>query len=57
MSNEIRKIVCEVWTRVVGYHRPESQCNKGKKEEISQRKTYDVNKEVKKLFGTNKKSD
>ena len=25
------KIPCEVWTRVVGYFRPESQCNKGKR--------------------------
>lgn len=28
---------CEVWTRVMGYHRPVSEFNKGKKSEHKQR--------------------
>ena len=28
---------CEVWTRVMGYHRPVSQFNKGKKQEHAER--------------------
>ena len=28
---------CEVWTRVMGYHRPVSQFNRGKKEEHAAR--------------------
>jgi ribonucleoside-triphosphate reductase len=33
---------CEVYSRIVGYLRPVSQWNKGKKAEFVQRKTYDV---------------
>lgn len=28
---------CEVWTRVMGYHRPVSEFNKGKKSEYKER--------------------
>lgn len=28
---------CEIWTRVMGYHRPVSQYNKGKKSEFYSR--------------------
>jgi len=31
---------CEVFSRVVGYHRPVDSWNKGKKEEFEQRKEY-----------------
>jgi hypothetical protein len=31
---------CEVWTRVMGYHRPVSEFNKGKKSEFYSRKSY-----------------
>lgn len=31
---------CEVWTRVMGYHRPVSEFNRGKKEEFYQRKCF-----------------
>lgn len=37
---------CEVYSRVVGYYRPQSNCNPGKKEEIRQRKIMDVEKAV-----------
>ena len=32
----------EVYSRVTGYFRPESNWNKGKKEEFKDRKTFDV---------------
>lgn len=32
--------VCEVWTRVMGYHRPVSSFNIGKKGEVSERKFF-----------------
>lgn len=31
---------CEVWTRVMGYHRPVSEFNKGKKQEFKERLFY-----------------
>ena len=31
---------CEVWTRVMGHHRPVSEFNRGKKAEFSERKAY-----------------
>lgn len=35
---------CEVWTRVMGYFRPVSEFNKGKKAEFYSRKTFCENK-------------
>lgn len=32
----------EVWTRVVGFHRPVKQWNKGKQEEFSKRKMFEI---------------
>lgn len=31
---------CEIWTRVMGYHRPVSNFNVGKKSEFYSRKTF-----------------
>lgn len=31
---------CEIWSRVMGYHRPVDAWNKGKKEEFYQRKCF-----------------
>jgi len=31
---------CEVWTRVMGYHRPVSQFNPGKQSEHAERKHF-----------------
>ncbi|HUU01013.1 MAG TPA: ribonucleoside triphosphate reductase [Myxococcota bacterium] len=33
---------CEVWTRVMGYHRPVSGFNRGKRAEYNERKYFDV---------------
>jgi len=38
--NGIKRQVCEVWSRVVGYWRPVDKWNKGKKEEFKDRKVY-----------------
>lgn len=37
-----RRVPCEVFTRVVGFYRPVSQFNRGKKEEFSERVTYKI---------------
>jgi ribonucleoside-triphosphate reductase len=37
---------CEVWTRVMGYYRPISHFNAGKKSEFTDRKTIDVHQAV-----------
>lgn len=41
----IKKIPCEVYSRVVGYMRPVNQWNPGKKEEFRERKTYKYTEE------------
>lgn len=37
---------CEVWTRVMGYHRPKESFNKGKKAEFNERKNFTEAKAV-----------
>lgn len=37
---------CEVWTRVMGYHRPVSSFNIGKKGEFAERKYFSEKKAV-----------
>ena len=37
---------CEVWTRVMGYHRPVSEFNRGKKSEYYSRKCFCEEKAV-----------
>lgn len=37
---------CEVWTRVMGYHRPKESFNKGKKAEFDERKNFTEAKAV-----------
>lgn len=37
---------CEIWTRVMGYHRPVSEFNKGKKSEYYSRKCFKEEKAV-----------
>lgn len=34
---EHKRTRCEVWTRVMGYHRPVSAFNKGKRSEFTER--------------------
>lgn len=37
---------CEIWTRVMGYHRPVSEFNKGKKSEYYSRQCFCEEKAV-----------
>lgn len=37
---------CEIWTRVMGYHRPKDSFNKGKKAEFDERKNFTEAKAV-----------
>ena len=44
---EIReRQVCEIYSRIVGYIRPISDANEGKREEIKSRKMFKLPKEV-----------
>ena len=38
----MKKINCEIYSRISGYYRPVSQYNKGKKEEFSERRKIKV---------------
>lgn len=40
---------CEIWTRVMGYHRPIDSFNKGKKSEFYSRKCFTEDKATKQL--------
>lgn len=39
----------EIWTRVMGYHRPVSEFNRGKKEEFAERKCFTEEKAISKM--------
>jgi len=41
-ASEKKTTDCEVYSRVVGYLRPVNQWNKGKQQEFSDRKTFDM---------------
>jgi ribonucleoside-triphosphate reductase (formate) len=51
------KILTEVYSRVSGYFRPVNQWNKGKREEFSERKFADANKEGSDVRRINSKND
>lgn len=38
----VKRILCEVYSRVVGYFRPIANWNDGKKAEFKDRKVYDI---------------
>jgi len=40
---------CEIWTRVLGYHRPVNYYNKWKKSEFYSRKEFEENSDNKKF--------
>ena len=44
--NDSERQPCEVWTRVMGYLRPVSEFNKGKKSEFYSRKCFSESKAV-----------
>ncbi len=37
---------CEIWTRVMGYHRPKESFNRGKVSEFEERKYFEESKAV-----------
>lgn len=39
--NDAERTPCEVWTRVMGYHRPVASFNNGKKSEYAERVCFD----------------
>lgn len=51
----MKKIKCEVFTRVVGYFRPVNQFNKGKKEEFMERVYLGFKKED--LYGKRNRNE
>lgn len=44
--DDSERIPCEIWTRVMGYHRPVSEFNRGKKSEFYSRKCFTEEKAV-----------
>lgn len=42
---------CEIYSRVVGYHRPVNLWNEGKRAEYNDRKEYNINKSMKREVG------
>ena len=44
--NEIKRVRCEVYSRVVGYLRPKQQWNEGKQAEWNDRKMFEVNESI-----------
>ena len=40
LLNDSERQPCEVWTRVMGYHRPLSSFNRGKQGEYHERKCF-----------------
>lgn len=47
--NDSERTPCEVWSRVMGYHRPVSEYNRGKKEEFYERKCFKEAKAVQRM--------
>ena len=52
-DEKVRKVPCSIMTRTCGYYANVNQMNKGKQEEVSQRKTYNVNEKLKEMFNAN----
>ncbi len=42
MTKILKRQVCEVFSRIVGYLRPVSQWNDGKQAEFDQRKVFEI---------------
>ncbi len=41
-KKSVKRVACEVYSRIVGYLRPVQDWNKGKQQEFAERKTYTV---------------
>lgn len=51
--DNVKGTKCEVWTRVVGFFRPVSAFNPGKRQEYSERINYNLGGKYDKSRGTN----
>ncbi len=40
MLDDSQRVRCEIWTRVMGYHRPVSSFNTGKQGEFNERRFF-----------------
>lgn len=60
-GNEILRTRCEIYTRVMGYYRPVSQFNNGKKSEFYSRTTFNeaisANSQFKTQFGNKEEAE
>jgi anaerobic ribonucleoside-triphosphate reductase len=45
-KKSVKRVACEVYSRIVGYLRPVQDWNKGKQQEFAERKTYAVPESV-----------
>lgn len=52
MASTTQRTRCEVWTRVMGYHRPVSHFNTGKKSEHVSRKHFSMAAVANRQFNT-----
>lgn len=48
---------CEIWTRVMGYHRPVDAWNIGKKQEFADRKYFNEDKAKLSILGQRKSQE
>jgi anaerobic ribonucleoside-triphosphate reductase len=49
--NDCDRTLCEVWTRIVGYYRPISEFNIGRKQEHAERIYYTESKTMRSIVG------
>lgn len=52
----MKKILCEIYSRPVGYFRPVSQWNNGKQSEFQDRKMYNIKKALEEIKNESKTS-
>ncbi len=46
-DKKVKKVPCEVYSRIVGYLRPVQNWNRGKQQEFEERKNYRIKNESK----------
>jgi hypothetical protein len=51
-TKPVKRVACEVYSRIVGYLRPVQDWNKGKQQEFTERKTYAVPESVQQSDGS-----
>ena len=51
----VKKVPCEVYSRIVGYLRPVRNWNKAKRQEFEDRQVYDAGKAIERIDPTGQK--